>query len=93
MSSVCCRQQDYAADVRIASQGSSSTPSEALSFGEYNSSDVFQSHASLSAESNGTLQLQSSDLSMLPSQGTAALGSGTPSITQDTFPHRNFFSV
>ena len=88
---MCCRQQDYAADVRIASQGSSS--SEALSFGEYNSSDVFQSHASLSAQSNGTLQLQSSDLSMLPSQGTAALGSGTPSITQDTFPHRNFFSV
>ena len=85
----CCRQQDYAADVRIASQGSSSIPSEALSFGEY-SSDVFQSHASLGAQSNGTLQLRSSDLSMLPSQGTASLGSGTPSITQAiSYPNIN----
>ena len=48
-----------------------------LSFGEYNSSQVFQSHASLSAHSNGTLDVLSTDLNMLPSQGTAAMGSGT----------------
>ncbi len=91
-SSACCRQQDYAADVRIASQGASTIPSEALSFGEYNSSDVFQSHARVSAQSNGTLQLQSSDLSMLPSLGTASLGSGTPPITQDISSQKTFFA-
>ena len=72
----CCRQQDYAAEVQIASQGASTSPSESLSFGEYNSSNLFQTHASLSSQSNGSLTLLSSDLSMLPSQGTAAIGSG-----------------
>ena len=72
----CCRQQEYAAEVQIASQGASTSPSESLSFGEYNSSNVFQTHASLSTQSNGSLSVLSSDLSMLPSQGTAAIGSG-----------------
>ena len=73
----CCRQQQqYAADVRIASQGWPSSPSEALSFGAYDSASAFQSHASLTAQPNGTLDVLSSDLNMLPSQGTAAMGSG-----------------
>lgn len=71
-----CRQQDYAASVQIASRHASSSPSEALSFGEYDASKRFQSHASLSAQPNGSLALSSSHLSMLPANGTANVGSG-----------------
>lgn len=71
-----CRQQSFAADVRIASQGVKTGPSEGLSFGSYDATNAFQSHASLTAHPNGTLAVVSEDLSLQPSQGTAMLGSG-----------------
>ena len=55
-------------------------PSEGLSFGAYDSTNAFQSHASLTAQSNGTLAVMSEDLSLQPSQGTAVLGSGVVHI-------------
>lgn len=71
------RQQSFAADVRIASQGVETGPSEGLSFGAYDSTHAFQPHASLTAQANGTLAVMSEDLSLQPSKGSAMLGSGT----------------
>lgn len=75
----CCRQHSFAADVRISSLGVDSGPSERLSFGAYDSTNAFQSHASLTAQPNGTLAVVSEDIQLHPSQGTAMLGSGVSS--------------
>ena len=71
------RQQSFAADVRIASQGVETGPSEGLSFGAYDSTHAFRPHASLTAQANGSLAVMSEDLSLQPSKGSAMLGSGT----------------
>ena len=62
--------------MRIAPQGVKTGPSESLSFDAYDATNAFQSHASLTAQPNGTLAVVSQDLSLQPSQGTAVLGSG-----------------
>ena len=71
-----CRQESYAADVQIVSHQASSSVSESLSFGEYDARDSFQPHAMLSAHANGSMDILSANLNMLPSNGTATVGSG-----------------
>ena len=61
-------------------------PSEGLSFGAYDATNAFQSHASLTAQPNGTLAVVSEDLSLQPSQGTAMLGSG---VMHTQTPYKN----
>ncbi|KAL3139221.1 hypothetical protein ABBQ32_005991 [Trebouxia sp. C0010 RCD-2024] len=69
------KQQKFAADVRIASKDAADSPTEVLSFGAYDSTDAFQSHASLAAQPNGTLTVVSSDLNLQPTLGNAVVGS------------------
>ena len=91
---MCYRSQpEYAADVRIASDQTSSQASEALSFGRYSASDKFQTHANLSTNANGSLSLSASDISMLPSAGTATMGLGKSASCQKKVPHMSEQSV
>lgn len=57
------------------------SPTEVLSFGAYDATNAFQSHASLAAQPNGTLTMVSSDLSLQPTLGSAVVGSGMHGIS------------
>ncbi len=79
-----CRHDNRAAHVRIASQqqyqastAASNNPDEILSFGAYPySNSSFQPHASLTANSNGTLAVKAGAVQLLPAGGSASVGSG-----------------